>query len=169
MNGLRIFEYKCYFDCKFPLLQVGSLSRCTSSPQAGGYPSLSGTVAVALAKQIEHWKALGSPLMAFLLYIFVMALILVLGTFPRINNFSNLAGFLQGLVLVPLFLNFRKNNKKKRLKIVVVLVRLFNAIFILLLVITSIAFFYEVQKLDASPTFCYIDCIPYVTRLCNEA
>lgn len=148
-------------------LQIGSLSKCTSWPQAGGFPSLSGTLAVALAQQIKLWKALGSPLMGLLLYLFVMALVIVLGTFPRINNFSNLAAFLQGLILAPIILNFCMRTKTKRLKRSLVFLRVFYFIFLLLLVIISIAFFYEVQKVDASQAFCYIDCVPFVSGLCD--
>ena len=151
----------------FPYLQIGSLSTCTYWPHAGGFPALSGLLAVALVEQVELWKALGSPMMGTLLYIFVTVLVITLGTFPRVNNFSNLAGFLQGIILAPMFLNFRLTKGGKRSRRRIMIFKLCCFLIVLLSLVVSTAFFYEVQKLDVCPACCYIDCVPYVTGLCD--
>eukprot|EP00055_Hartaetosiga_balthica_P013839 m.72827 g.72827 ORF g.72827 m.72827 type:complete len:478 (-) comp8401_c2_seq1:102-1535(-) len=136
--------------------------------KASASPGLYGTLASLVIQVIESWSVIASPFSALLKLFFVIALAIVVGLLPFIDNYSQISGFGFGLVASFAFLpsgaftSHSFHKAKKRL-----------AQFIGIALISAMLFFaipilFTGQTLDC-PQCEYFNCYDFIQGLCASS
>lgn len=139
---------------------MGSIFSPYDVPQVGGSPAATGLSVVALLELQQVWSAIHRPARKLLNICACLFVLFVLGTLPQINMFSNLAGFVFGILLAILFLpNLKQSRCHSILK---------SLSFVILAVgfLITLVVFYEVQFLRSCSVCSFLNCIPYAPDVC---
>eukprot|EP01137_Pigoraptor_chileana_P036771 Opistho-2@32927 len=134
-------------------------------PQVGASGALYGLLAVLVVELFQSWQLLTHPWKEMFKLIIVVAVSLMIGTLPWVDNFAHIGGFLTGILAGIIFLPYivfgKWDARRKRILIgvaVPVLIALFVIGFIM---------FYQAQGADFCPWCKYLDCIPYTKNFCD--
>ncbi|KAI6656391.1 Inactive rhomboid protein 1-like [Oopsacas minuta] len=158
-----------YFICGIGGNMFGSII----SPyaiQLGGSPAVMGLSAVFLVEYFETVQALKNKCVEFLRLLGVLVTIFlvnfILGTFPYVDNWANLGGFLFGipsaLVFLP-YVTFGKWDAVRKRIVLAVALPILIFMFLVLLII------FYVANTDFCSVCKYFSCIPYYLDVCGNA
>eukprot|EP00048_Salpingoeca_helianthica_P024727 m.34874 g.34874 ORF g.34874 m.34874 type:complete len:834 (-) comp9557_c0_seq2:88-2589(-) len=129
----------------------------------GANPAVFGLLAVLLAELLQSWQLVINPLLHLTKLLVVLAVAMALGTFPYLNNFSHLGGFLFGFLAAIVFLpyiTFGKWDVARKLTMVIVCFIGLVVIFVLALLL-----FYLIQNTSFCSWCHYLDCVPYSSSI----
>ena len=156
--------------------------------QVGGSGSLFGLFGVLLVELLQGWRWVNKPV-AELIQLFIFILIMlgesqrhsvtshdvimilcdvtpVLGLLPYIDNYSQIGGFLVGIlasfIFVP-YITIGKWDKAKKLCLILTAVPLLLSFFLVGFVV-----FYNLPYPDFCPSCSYINCVPITSNFCDD-
>ena len=115
----------------------------------GSGPAVFGLLAVLVVELFQSWKLVPNPWWEFTKLATIIAVAFVIGTFPFIDNFSHIGGFVFGIMASIIFLPYITFGKwdyaRKRLLLFI------NGPLLIVLIITSLVAFYAIQDSDFCP------------------
>lgn len=147
-------------------LQFGSVMS-PYSIQVGAGGAIFGLIGVLTVELAQSWKLIRNPWIELIKLIIVIVFFLFFGTFPFVDNFVLMAGYLYGILLAIVVLPYITFGKwhviRRRILILVMLPVL------LMMIILEFVLFYEIQS---SSQICgnrcqYINCLPYTKLVCK--
>ncbi|XP_071947971.1 inactive rhomboid protein 1-like [Antedon mediterranea] len=154
-----------YFTCIF----AGNLMSgifIPYMPQVGATSAVCGFLGVTFIEIIQSKNLTQSTFVDFIKTLTILAVFLVSGTLPFVDNFAQIGGFLTGIVTGIIFLPYivfgRWNVMRRRLLVCVTTPILLSWFFIL------IVMFYIVQSSEFCSWCHYLNCIPYTDSMCNH-
>ncbi|XP_032222608.2 inactive rhomboid protein 1 isoform X1 [Nematostella vectensis] len=139
---------------------MGSLFSKFTSILTGGGPSLAGILAVHLVHHLEIWglrPKLSKYTFCWTLSVLTLAF---LGTIPHLSNHANVWGFVVGFLLAMIYIPFQWVKRICLLRIICLVILIFGFM-------CSLMFFYEVQPSEPCSLCMYIDCVPYISGICD--
>jgi len=134
--------------------------------QVGSSGSLFGFLAVLLVEVLQGWKWVKKPCVELVKIVILVVVLLLLGTLPYIDNFSQIGGFLFGLpaafIFVPYIIIGKWDHAKKCCLVAITMP------IVLALFLVGVVVFYNLPNPDFCPQCNYIDCIPYTDTFCDD-
>ena len=167
VNLLILFMCLAFLATQILLLlsQIGALFT-PYMPHVGGQGAVFALVGVTASELVQVWPVLDHPIRELLKLCIVISVFLICGTFPSVDNFELLGGFIFGVLLGIIFLpyiTFGTLNIVVRLIAVVISISLVIVLFILILYS-----FYYVQTIADTCSVCTsFNCIQYTPLMCK--
>lgn len=134
--------------------------------QTGGSPALFGLLAVMVVEVIQMWSVLDNPQNEVIRLIMYVGAFFFAGTFPLLNNWAHLGGFIFGILSAIIFLpyiTFGQLHARRRRILVFVTVPIMFFLYLLLLMI-----FYLIQNPNFCPGCHKFNCIDFTPNLCRD-
>ncbi|XP_070581229.1 inactive rhomboid protein 1-like isoform X2 [Ptychodera flava] len=132
--------------------------------EVGPAGSLFGILACLIVEVLQSWQLLEEPGKALLKLLGIIAVLLILGLLPWIDNFAAIGGFLSGILLAFTFLpyiHFGEFDRKRKVIQMIVC-------FILYLVLMTVGFLvFYLYPIDCSWCY-YFNCIPFTDTFCDN-
>lgn len=142
-------------------MQIGSLFTRHGSPQAGAGPAVGGITGLALVEHVILWRTVKNPVRRLALLISCLFVLLFIGTFPQVNNYSMITGLFYGFLCALVFWSSIMIRRKLALfQFIIIFVTVTMFLF-------SFALFYGVQHIGSNSSFRDINCIPYTEGMCD--
>eukprot|EP00056_Hartaetosiga_gracilis_P001995 m.49501 g.49501 ORF g.49501 m.49501 type:complete len:478 (-) comp10866_c0_seq5:262-1695(-) len=135
--------------------------------KASAAPGLYGTLGSLIVQLIESWSIIKSPCSALFKLVFVIAISIVVGLFPFIDNYSQISGFVFGIVASFAFLPSGAYTSKTFHKAKKRVVQIIGLALVVALLFLSIPILFTGQYVDC-PQCEYFNCFDFVEGLCEN-
>ncbi|EGD73725.1 hypothetical protein PTSG_05431 [Salpingoeca rosetta] len=135
-------------------------------PQVGAAGGVFGVLGISIVDLFHSWPVIERPMSKLLSLLIEIAVLFFIGTLPWIDNFAHIGGFVFGAVSAVVFLpyvTFGKFDAVKKGVLLCVCIPLLIALFAVALIL-----FYEIQDSEFCPGCDAIQCISWVSGLCNS-
>ncbi|CAI8048473.1 Inactive rhomboid protein 1 [Geodia barretti] len=137
-----------------------------TSLSVGGSGSLFGLFGVLLVELLQGWRWVRRPCVELLKLCIFIIFMLALGLLPYIDNYSQIGGFLVGIlssfIFIP-YITLGKWDRAKKLCLILTAVPLILAFFLVGFVV-----FYNLPYPDFCPSCSYINCVPITRTFCDD-
>ncbi|XP_067124319.1 inactive rhomboid protein 1-like isoform X1 [Centruroides vittatus] len=136
------------------------------TPHVGACGAISGILALHLLEIVEGFRIIKSISREITSIVLILVLLLIAGTFPLVDNFAHVGGFLYGLLLGILTMPhicFGRNTLVRRKQLVI-------ASSVVLILITFFMFiaFYVIHDTNFCSSCHKFSCIAYTSTMCNH-
>jgi membrane associated rhomboid family serine protease len=137
-----------------------------TSLSVGGSGALFGLYGVLLAELLQGWRWVRRPCAELLKLCIFIIVMLVLGLLPYIDNYSQIGGFIVGVlssfIFVP-YITIGKWDRAKKLCLI-----LSSVPFLLAFFLVGFVVFYNLPYPNFCPACRYINCVPITSNFCDD-